>query len=76
MGNGTTLFNLVFLLVYTAFTNGSVELYIIPSVDSSCPQDLCLTLSQFTAGPSNYTEHETNINLRWVTLTKSTYTVS
>ena len=60
------LLNLVFLLVYTAFANGGVELYITPSVDSSCPQDPCLTLSQFAADPSNYTGNETNINHRWV----------
>ena len=66
---GGHLLNLVFLLVYTAFTNGRVELYITPSVDSSCPQDPCVTLSQFAADPSNYTGNETNINHRWVTLT-------
>ena len=65
---GSHLLNLVFLLVYTAFTNGGVELYITPSVDSSCPQDPCLTLLQFTASSSNYTGNETNINHRWVTL--------
>ena len=57
------LLNLVFLLVHTAFTNGTVELYITPSVDSSCPQDPCLTLSQFAADLSNYTGNETNISL-------------
>ena len=60
--------NLVFLLVCchcTAFTiaNSRVELYITPSVDSSCSQDPCLTLSQFAAGPSNYIGTETNISL-------------
>ena len=67
---GTHLLKLVFLLVYSAFTNGGVELYITPSVDSSCPQDPCLTLSQFAADPSNYTGNEININNRWVTLTQ------
>ena len=41
---GDILHYLVFLLVYTAFTNGRVELYIAPSLDSSCPQGPCLSL--------------------------------
>ena len=66
---GGHLLNLVFLLVHVAFTNGGVELYITPSVDSSCicPQDPCLTLSQFAADPSNFTGNGTDINHRWVT---------
>ena len=61
---GNYLLDLVFLLVYTAFTNGGVELYITPSVDSSCPQDPCITLLHFADDPSNYAENETNINHR------------
>ena len=60
---GYILYYLVFLLEYTAFTNGRVELYITPSVDSSCPQEPCLTLSHFAADPSNYAGNETNISL-------------
>ena len=65
---GSHLLSLVFLSVCIAFTNGRVELFITPSMNGSCPQDPCLTLSQFAADSSNYTGNETNINHRWVTL--------
>ena len=60
------LLDLVFLLVYTAalqLTNGNVEVYISPPGDTSCPQDPCLTLSQLTTDPTNYTGNKTSISL-------------
>ena len=57
------LLKVVFLFAYTAFINCNIELYITPSADSSCPQDPCLTLSQFTLDPSKYIGNKTNISL-------------
>ena len=57
---GTYRLKLVFLIVYVAFTDGRVEIYTTPSEESPCPQDPCLTLSQFTVHPSKYTGNETN----------------
>ena len=63
---GRHLLKLLFLIVYVAFTNGSVEIYITPSEESPCPQDPRLTLSQFTAHPSKYTGNEMNIGLAFL----------
>ena len=60
---GGLLLILLLSFEYVAFTNGEVELYIIPSMDSLCPRDPCLTLSQFTADPSKYIGNETNVGL-------------
>ena len=49
------LLTLVFLLVGAVTAQSKVHYYITPSPDIPCPNDPCLTLSQFAANSSNYT---------------------
>ena len=51
------------LFVNADFTYCKVHYYITPSLDVSCPQDPCLTLSQFAANSSSYHGNETNMLL-------------
>ena len=50
------LLTLVFLLVGAVSAQTEVN-YITPSPDIPCPEDPCLTLSQFAANSSNHTGH-------------------
>ena len=49
------LLTLMFLLVGAVSAQSEVQYYITPSLDSPCPKDPCLTLSQFAASSSNCT---------------------
>ena len=49
------LLTLLFLLVGAVTAQSEVQYYITPSLDSPCPEDPCLTLSQFAANSSNCT---------------------
>ena len=49
------LLTLMFLLVGAVSAQSEVQYYITPSLDSPCPKDPCLTLSQFAANSSNCT---------------------
>ena len=54
---------LVFLFVSGDFTNSKVHYYITPSLNVPCPQDPCLTLSQFAAYSSVYVNNKTSMSL-------------
>ena len=60
---GGHLLNLTLLLMFSAFANGKVQLNITAAVNSSCPQDPCVSLSQFSASPSHYSRDESDICL-------------
>ena len=49
------LLTLLFLLVGAVTAQSEVQYYITPSLDSPCPKDPCLTLTQFAANSSNCT---------------------
>ena len=52
------------LLVYADLTSDNkVRYYITPSQNMSCPEDSCLTLSQFAANSSSYLDNKTDISL-------------
>ena len=58
---------LLLLLVYTDSSYSQVHYYIIPLLNIPCPQDACLTLSQFAANSTNYyLGNETNICLSFL----------
>ena len=61
-----TQYMLLFLLVYTEAAYSQVHYYITPSPNIPCPQDPCLTLSQFAADFSNYHGNETNMSLSFL----------
>ena len=61
-----TQYLLLFLLVYADSAYSQVHYYITPSLNVSCPQDPCLTLSQFAADSSSYLGNETNISLSFL----------
>ena len=57
---------LLFFLVYADSAYSQVHYYITPSMNVPCPQDPCLTLSQFAADSTNYLGNETNISLSFL----------
>ena len=57
---------LLFLLVYADSAYSQVHYYITPSLNVPCPQDHCLTLSQFAADSTSYLGNETNISLSFL----------
>ena len=61
-----TQYLLLFLLVYADSAYSQVHYYITPSLNVSCPQDPCLTLSQFAADSNSYLGNETNISLSFL----------
>ena len=61
-----TQYLLLFLLVYADSAYSQVHYYITPSLNVPCPQDPCLTLSQFAADSNSYLGNETNISLSFL----------
>ena len=61
-----TQYLLLFLLVYADSAYSQVHYYITPSLNVSCPQDPCLTLSQFAADSNSYLGNETNVSLSFL----------
>ena len=61
-----TLHLLLFLLVYADSAYSQVHYYITPTLNVPCPQDHCLTLSQFAADSTSYLGNETNISLSFL----------
>ena len=58
---------LLFLFVYADSAYSQVHYYITPSLPNvPCPQDPCLTLSQFAADSTSYFGNETNISLSFL----------
>ena len=61
-----TQYLLLFLLVYADSAHSQVHYYITPSLNVPCPQDHCLTLSQFAADSTSYLGNETKISLSFL----------
>ena len=61
-----TQYLLLFLLVYADSAHSQVHYYITPSLNVPCPQDPCLTLSQFAADSTSYLGNETKISLSFL----------
>ena len=61
-----TQYLLLFLLVYADSAYSQVHYYITPSLNVSCPQDPCLTLSQLAADSNSYLGNEANISLSFL----------
>ena len=57
---------LLFLLVYADSAYSQVHYYITPSLNVPCPQDPCLTLSQFATDSTSYLGDETKISLSFL----------
>ena len=53
----------IYLLLIIASTRSEVHYYFTPLWNDLCPQNTCLTLSQFAANSSSYLGNETNISL-------------
>lgn len=54
---------LVFLIVCANSVHSQVRYYITPSLNDSCPQDLCLTLSDFATNSNSYYRNKTSLAL-------------
>ena len=54
------------LIVHADFTYSRVYYYITPSPNVTCPQNLCITLSQFAANFSSYHSKNTNLFLIFI----------
>ena len=53
---------LLLLLVHPCIVNGE-KIFIVPSQDSPCTQDVCITLSQLTANSSGYFSNDTQVSI-------------
>ena len=51
----------MFLFVFVDLVASNVHYYIVPSLNVSCPQQTCLTLSQFAANISRYCGNNNNV---------------
>ena len=54
---------LMFLFVCVDLAASNVHYYIVPSLNVSCPQEPCLTLSQFATNISRYCGNNNNVSL-------------